>query len=51
MNIIFCLFVGSKCSIEFLEAHDETEEFNARGPSKTIRFIEERIHLIVENKK
>ncbi|CAF1011939.1 unnamed protein product [Rotaria sp. Silwood1] len=38
---------GSTCSSEFVEAHDETEEFNSRDALRRVNFIEERLHLIV----
>ncbi|CAF4721149.1 unnamed protein product, partial [Rotaria magnacalcarata] len=36
-----CL-VGSTCSCELVEAHDETEEYNSRAVGHRIDFIEER---------
>jgi hypothetical protein len=44
-------FIGSECSTELVEVHDETEEFNSRDSLRSIGFIEERLHLIIRKQK
>ena len=44
------MYIGSECSLQLIETHDETEEFNLRDSSRRIDFIEERLHLIVRKK-
>ncbi|CAF0868053.1 unnamed protein product [Adineta steineri] len=42
---------GNECSIELLEVHDETDEFNGRVGRQAIKQIEERIHLVIRKSK
>jgi len=43
------LFTESNCSTELVEIRDETDEFNGRAVARPIKYIEERLHLIIKN--